>query len=311
MKILRHLAEMGLFRGGAVAIGNFDGVHKGHARIVEQLRAEAQRVHGPAVIFTFDPHPVRLLRPQQAPPPLTWTDRKGELLARLGVDAMLAYPTDEALLALSPEAFFQKVVHEGLAAKALVEGTNFYFGHRRAGNVARLAELATAAAITLEVVPPLELEGEVVSSSRIRELLAHGDVATASTLLTAPYRLRGLVVHGAGRGARLGFGTANLEGVDTMIPAVGVYAGACELDDKAWPAAIHIGPNPTFGENARKIEVHLVGWSEPLYGKTLEVDILQRLREVTKFATIEALLAQLHADVQQATAVFTNRFPTS
>src|SRR5688572_24498395 len=145
MKLLRNLADLPAeLRGGAVAIGNFDGVHKGHARIAEWLIFKAREVGGPALVFTFDPHPVRLLRPQAAPPPLTWTDRKAELLAELGVDSLIAYPTDEALLALTPEEFFQQIVRERLAAKAMVEGPNFFFGKGRAGNIETLERLCRA-----------------------------------------------------------------------------------------------------------------------------------------------------------------------
>jgi riboflavin kinase/FMN adenylyltransferase len=155
-------------RAGAVAIGNFDGVHRGHARIVERVIAKAREVGGPAVVFTFDPHPVRLLRPAAAPPPLTWTDRKAELLAELGVDTTIAYPTDEALLQLTPAEFFQRIVRDSLQARAMVEGTNFYFGHNRSGNVDVLQQLWEAAGIPLEVVEPLFIGGQAVSSSRVR-----------------------------------------------------------------------------------------------------------------------------------------------
>ena len=155
MRIIRELTgwSPGLLHG-AVAIGNFDGVHLGHARIVSELRARAQAVGGPAIVFTFDPHPVRLLRPEAAPPPLTWTERKADLLESLGVDAMIAYPTDDVLLALSPRDFFDCIVRGALAARALVEGPNFCFGRHRAGNVRVLGEFCTEANIALTVVEP-------------------------------------------------------------------------------------------------------------------------------------------------------------
>src|SRR5688572_5968975 len=146
VEVIRDLADWPeSLRAGAVAIGNFDGVHLGHAKIVERLLAVARQVNGPAVVFTFDPHPVRLLRPQQAPPPLTWTERKVQLLGELGVDHVIAYPTDEALLQLSAEAFFTQIVRERLDARALVEGPNFYFGRSRSGNIERLKGLCNGA----------------------------------------------------------------------------------------------------------------------------------------------------------------------
>lgn len=245
-------------RGGAVAIGNFDGVHQGHARIVERLRANAAAVGGPAVVFTFDPHPAMILRPEAAPQPLTWIDRKVELLSALGVDAMIACPTDEALLALTAEEFFARIVRERLGAKALVEGPNFAFGRGRRGTIDLLRGLCDQSGVALEVVEPIWDGAEIVSSSRVRRLVAAGDVAEARRLLTAPYRIRGLVTHGAGRGSKIGFPTANLAGVDTLLPALGVYAGAVTLAGRRLAAAINIGANPTFGEQAVKIEVHLV-----------------------------------------------------
>ncbi len=212
-------------RGGAVSIGNFDGVHRGHAAIVRRLLERAEAVGGPAIVFTFDPHPVRLLRPEQCPPPLTWTERKAELLAAQGVDWIVAYPTDEALLQLSAAQFFDQIIRDALSARALVEGPNFYFGHNREGTIGRLSELASASGITLDIVPSVVIEGEVVSSSRVRELIRAGKVEQAAKLLSAPYRIRGMVTHGAGRGAKIGFPTANLSAIDTLLPGEGVYAG--------------------------------------------------------------------------------------
>lgn len=293
-------------RGGAVAIGNFDGVHLGHASIVDALRAQAARVGGPAIVFTFDPHPVRLLRPAEAPPPLTWTHRKANLLSALGVQAMIAYPTDAALLQLTAEEFFERLIVQRLAARAMVEGPNFRFGARRAGDVERLSTLCTAADIQLQIVDPLDGDGEMVSSSRIRRLIAEGNVQEARRWLTEPYRIRGLVVHGAGRGNTIGFPTANIAAVDTLSPRIGVYAarawfrGATPQSPQTWPAAVNIGPNPTFGETATKIEAHLIGCNQSLYGEVLEVDFLARLRDIQPFANVEALQTQLQIDVAEA-----------
>jgi riboflavin kinase/FMN adenylyltransferase len=301
VKLIRDLNLLSdEFRCGAVAIGNFDGVHRGHARIIERLRAEAARVGGPALVFTFDPHPVRLLRPEAAPPPLTWTDRKADLVAHLGVDAMIAYPTDEALLNLSPDDFFRHIVVERLGARAIVEGPNFHFGRGRLGNVTLLHQLAKAAGRTLEIVEPVIIGDEPVSSSRVRRLIADGQVEHARALLTAPYRIRGMVVHGAGRGAKLGFPTANLDAIDTLLPGPGVYGAAARIGPEILPAAVNVGTNPTFGDHAPKVEVHVLGWKEPLYGQALEVDFLARLRDVQKFDSADALKTQLQHDIMAA-----------
>ncbi len=302
MPIIRDLAELpATARGGAVAIGNFDGVHLGHLRIVRRLLERAQEVGGPAIVFTFDPHPVRILRPEQCPPPLTWTKRKARLLAAEGVDKIVAYPTDEALLQLSAREFFNQIVRETLDAKAMVEGPNFYFGHNREGDVTLLDELTKAAGMTLDVVEPYSVDDEtLVSSSLIRRLIAEGEVARAAELLSAPYRIRGMVTHGAGRGAKLGFPTANLEAVDTLLPCEGVYAGRAWVESEPRAAAIHLGPNPTFGEGHLKVEVHLIDYAETIYGLPLEVEFFERLRGIQKFEDQESLAKQLQQDIAQA-----------
>ncbi len=298
MKLLQSLDELTpQLRGGAISIGNFDGVHRGHAEIVAQLRTQADLVGGPSVVFTFDPHPVRLLRPEQAPPPLTWTRRKAELLGQLGIDALVAYPTDMALLRLTAGDFFQKIIIEALAARAIVEGPNFYFGKARQGDVQLLGSLCSAADIACVIAQPAVCGDVLVSSSRIRDLLLQGNAAEACGLLGRPYRLRGMVTHGARRGSALGFPTANLEAIDTLVPGQGVYAGRAISRDASFAAAINVGPNPTFGEQKNKVEIHLLDFDESIYGEPLEVDFVTRLRDIHPFPNREALQEQLANDI--------------
>ena len=249
------------------------------------------------MVFTFDPHPVRLLRPAEAPPPLTWTDRKAELLAALGVDAIIAYPTDEALLKLDAQQFFDTIVRGALDARAMVEGPNFYFGRGRCGTIDVLRELTAAAGMQLEIVQPVVIDGEIVSSSRVRRLLTAGQVDEAGRLLTRPYRLRRHGHAWGGEGNKIGFPTANLAAIDTLLPGVGVYAGLAWHEGRSWPAAINVGTNPTFGEQALKLEVHLIDFSGTLYGQPLEVDFLGRLRDIHPFANV----AELAGDISAAT----------
>lgn len=300
MPIIRDLNALpAAAQGGAVAIGNFDGVHLGHLRIVNRLLERARAVGGPAIVFTFDPHPVRILRPEQCPPPLTWTERKAQLLAHHGVDKIVAYPTDEALLQLTAQEFFDRIVCNSLQAKAMVEGPNFFFGHNREGNVETLSAMTAEVGITLDVVQPYARDGTMVSSSLIRNLIAGGEVAKAARMLSTPYRIRGMVTHGAGRGAKLGFPTANLEAVDTLLPSLGVYAGRAWLGENSHAAAINLGPNPTFGEGALKVEVHLIDQDETIYGQPLEVEFLERLRDIVAFGDEQQLISQLQSDIQQ------------
>ena len=304
MKLLRSLTDVpSELLGGALSIGNFDGIHRGHARIVARLIEQARQLGGPSIVLTFDPHPVRLLRPETAPPPLMWIEQKTALLDELGADVVVAYPTDLALLSLTPEEFFQSIVQDRLGAKAMVEGPNFYFGRDRKGDVNMLGQFCDQAKIHLEIAPPLEMDGEIVSSSRIRDMVSRGDVEEAKRLLSRPYRIRGMVTHGAQRGASIGFPTANLEAIDTMLPGEGVYAGRAHAAGKAWPAAINIGPNPTFGEHALKVEAHLIGFDGSLYQQPLEVDFLRRLRDIQPFDSVDALVLQLKQDVEEAAKI--------
>jgi riboflavin kinase/FMN adenylyltransferase len=300
MQIIRQLDDLPAeARGGAVAIGNFDGVHRGHVEIVRRLLERASGVAGPAIVFTFDPHPVRLLRPEQCPPPLTWTERKAELLGVQGVEWIVAYPTDDALLQLSARQFFDRILCETLAAKAMVEGPNFFFGHNREGTIERLREMTSAASITLDVVPSVEVDGAIVSSSRVRRLIQDGEVDAANRLLGVPYRIRGMVTHGAGRGAKIGFPTANLDAIDTLLPAQGVYAGRAWVGGNCWPAAISLGPSPTFNDPTVRVEAHLIDCDQFLYGEPMEVDFLARLRDIRPFDSAAALVDQLAVDVEQ------------
>lgn len=301
MKLIRNLDELSSeLQHRAVTVGNFDGVHQGHARIMRRVCHLAQDIGGPAVAFTFDPHPVRLLRPDEAPPPLTWTRRKAELLGQIGIDALIAFPTTAELLSLSPEEFFEQIVINRLKAKAMVEGPNFCFGKDRTGGVSRLRELCGSHAIQLEIVEPLAIDGEIVSSSRIRKIIAAGDVDAACRLLTQPYRLRGMVTHGSQRGMQIGFPTANLEAIDTLIPGLGVYAGRAHLRGESYRAAIHVGPSPTFEQTVPRVEVHLLGFDKTVYGEPLEVDFLRRLRDIQSFPSADDLVAQLQKDIAAA-----------
>lgn len=305
MKLIKQLDDVPAeLKNGAVTIGNFDGVHQGHARLLSRLITRAKKVGGKAIVFTFDPHPTQLLRPESAATPLTWLDRKVKLLAMLGVDALVAYPTDMAMLSRSPVEFFDEIVLGSLAARAMVEGPNFFFGRNRSGDIQTLDQLCRQSAIELDVVRPLSSGNAYVSSSRVRSLIRAGEIAQATNMLTAPYRIRGTVAKGAERGRQLGFPTANLSKIDTLIPAEGVYAGRAYVDGKLWPAAINIGTNPTFKEHELKLEAHLIDYAGDLYGQVLEVDFLARLRDIHSFSKIEDLIQQLRKDIKACREVY-------
>ncbi len=293
-------------RGGVVTVGNYDGVHRGHAALLLQIVLQARALQTPSVVVTFDPHPLELLRPGAAPPRLTTAAERAALLHDLGVGQVVILRTTADLLALEPEAFFEAVLVRGLQARALVEGHNFAFGRRRRGTIATLADLCGQHGLALTIVPRQDLATEEISSTAIRQALIAGDVVRAEHLLGRPYRLQGRVIAGAQRGRTLGFPTANLAEVATLIPRDGVYAVRVCLGDQVWPGAANIGPNPTFGETARKVEVHLIDYpGGDLYGTTLGVDFIARLRDTRAFAGVEDLLAQLRRDIDTARAMTT------
>lgn len=306
MKLVRRLEDLPpQLRRGAVSIGNFDGVHLGHARLIKRLASRAREHGGPALVFTFDPHPAAVLRPEKVPPALTWTERKAEILSRLGVDMVVAYAADASLFELSPEEFFERFILRHLESQAIVEGPNFFFGRARKGDIRLLEDLCRGHKLTIEVVEPLLFEGEIVSSSRIRKLIAAGDVAAANRLLAEPYRIRGTVVHGAGRGGKLGFPTINLENIDTLLPADGIYAARAYLGNRVWTAAVNIGSNCTFGEECRKIEAHLIGADEDFYGAEFQLEFAARLRELRKFAVVDELVEQIKEDIAATVRIIT------
>lgn len=286
-------------RGGAVAVGNFDGVHLGHAALVAELCRLARDVKGPAVVVTFDPHPLQVLAPERFQPPLTTLERRCQLLREQGADGVLVLRTSPELLQFSPETFFHEIIRQRLQAHALVEGFNFRFGRDRAGDNELLRHLCAEAGMAFQIVPPRTLAGETVSSSRVRDTLTSGDVTAATRWLGRAYRLSGRVVEGQRRGRTLGFPTANVAEVPTLIPAESVYAGWVRHAERRYPAAVNVGPNPTFGEQERKIEAYLLGFSGDLYGQMIDIDFVRRLRATRPFTGVEELLAQIHRDVEQ------------
>ncbi len=289
--------------GAAVTIGNFDGVHRGHQALVAAVRRHAEALGGAAVVVTFSPPPHQVLHPGSERPPLTTLPQRAQLLCEAGADHVVVLRTSPALLALSAEAFFEDVILRQLAARAVVEGYNFRFGRGRGGSNDTLRTLCHQAGIVFEEVPALRLGGEPVSSSRVRAALLCGNVRQAAEGLGRHYRIEGTVVPGACRGRTLGFPTANLADVPTVLPATGVYAVRAAAAGRWWPAAANIGPNPTFGEQTRKIEVHLIGFTGDLYGQRLAVDFVDRLRDTRPFTSVNDLVTQLQQDLQHAQGI--------
>jgi riboflavin kinase/FMN adenylyltransferase len=289
-----------------VTIGVFDGVHRGHQRIVYRALARAAELRLPAVAITFDPMPEYVLRPETKPPMLTTVARRLELLSELGLDGVYVIHFTPEFATHSPEEFVQLVLVEKLRAVDVVVGANFRFGRRAAGDVATLTELGRTEAGFM--VDAIELAGanpsgqnpdsQVYSSSWIRSRIAAGDVESAAEALGRPHRLEGRVVHGDHRGRELGYPTANLElPPDLAVPADGVYAGWLD----GMPAAISVGTNPTFGGADRRVEAYAIDQAGlDLYGQVVALDFVARLRPMVAFDGIEALVAQMALDVEQS-----------
>ena len=294
-----------------VTIGVFDGVHRGHQRIVSRAAELAAGLQLPVAVLTFDPHPDEVIRPGTHPPFLCTARRRGELLAGLGVDAVCVLPFTLEFSRLGPDEFVQTVLVERLHAARVVVGDNFRFGHRAAGDVALLGELGEKYDFAAEGVPLLADDGSTISSTGIRERLAAGDVTGAARDLGRPHRVEGVVVRGHRRGRSLGFPTANLETLPhTAVPADGVYAGwLASLDtggreEERWPAAISIGTNPTFDGRERTVEAYALDRDDlDLYGAHVAVDFAERLRGTARFDSVPELIEQMHADVDAARAI--------
>lgn len=285
-----------------VAIGVFDGVHRGHAALIRTAVKAAAERGARSVAVTFDPHPTAVVAPHAVPPRLTGLDRRVELLGALGVDGVCVLPFTKELSLQSPEAFVGGVLVDRLHADAVVVGENFRFGHKAAGDVGRLAELG--AELGFDVLPQsLSADTDTYSSTRVRNAVAEGEVAAAAEILGREFGVEGSVVHGAGRGADMGFPTANIEPIEGMaIPADGIYTGWLHLDSRRHPAAISIGTNPTFGDNERSVEAYLLDFDGDLYRAAVRLDFVSRLRGQIAFDNVGDLVEQMETDVARTRA---------
>ena len=286
-----------------VTVGMFDGVHRGHRALLDRLAAEAAARDMPTAAVTFDRHPLAVLRPGSEPPLLTTLDRKVELLGEAGMAVVLVLEFTRELSEVPAEAFAAEVLFDALAARAVVVGENFRFGHKAAGDPALLNELGRPRGIEVVAVPLHAQGDQVVSSTRIRAELAEGDVAAAAASLGRPYAVEGVVVVGDRRGGPLlGVPTANLDVPDGIaLPADGVYAGHLtdELDGVERPAAVSVGTNPQFGTD-RRVEAHVLDFDGDLYGHRVSVAFAHHLRDQAVFAGVDELAAQIRADIDQA-----------
>jgi riboflavin kinase/FMN adenylyltransferase len=288
----------GRFRGGIVALGNFDGFHKGHQAVVGRAIKRARDDGRPALVATFDPHPVRFFKPDSPPFRLTSLNQRERLFAEAGADAMIVFPFNAALAGLTAEEFVAQRLG-GIAG--VVTGEDFTFGKGRSGNVGILAELGAKYGFVAEAVSPVADGGEVISSSRIREALEAGDCATATALLTRPFAVEGVVQHGDKNGRQLGFPTANIDMGSYLRPRYGIYAVRGRLPGgRRLDGAASLGIRPHFHPPKELLEPHFFDFEGDLYGQTVEIEFHAFLRDEEKFESLEALTLQIERDCEQA-----------
>ncbi|HWW56707.1 MAG TPA: bifunctional riboflavin kinase/FAD synthetase [Sphingopyxis sp.] len=288
-------------RGGVIALGNFDGFHAGHQAVVGRAVRHAQDEGRPAIVATFDPHPVRFFKPDVPPFRLTTLDQRQELFAAAGADAMLVLPFDATLAGTTAEDFIIRLLLDRYGAAGVVTGADFVFGKGRGGNVVTLADHARRLGFFTEMVAPVDDAEEVISSSRIREALQAGDCAAATRLLTRPFTVRNVVRHGDKNGRLLGFPTANLEMGQYLRPRYGIYAVTGRLPDgRVLKGAANLGIRPSFDPPKELLEPHFFDFAEDLYGQEIDVAFHAFIRPEAKFDDMDALMAQIAADCDEA-----------
>src|SRR4051794_28252311 len=305
--LLAHFPDDGPVRwhNPVLALGNFDGLHRGHMKIIDRVRRRAGERGGTPAAMTFDPHPARVLRPDKAPPLLMTKEQRLEALARSGMQGVAVVRFTHELSHWDPEMFVRTVLVDWLHVAEVWVGANFLFGHERAGTFTVLRSLGARYGFRAEKIDPVRYKEFVVSSTRIRRLVAEGRVDEAGALLGHAFAIDGTVVEGARRGRTIGFPTANLQTENELVPPLGVYATTARIDGIIHPSITNIGLRPTFGDvPAPVIETHVLGLDRDLYGQRLRLGFVQRLRDERPFEGVEALVAQIRADTERARALF-------
>ncbi|NPA25464.1 MAG: bifunctional riboflavin kinase/FAD synthetase [Deltaproteobacteria bacterium] len=293
-------------RSRVVAIGNFDGVHLGHRSLL-RLAVERAREQGlQSAVLTFRPHPLKLLFPERRVFLITSEERKARLIGECGVDDLVIAPFDHRFADLTAEEFVREVLVEHLGAAAVVVGENYAFGRNREGTIERLKEFGGEYGFTVLVAPPCMVDGEMVSSTKIREAIMQGEIERASRFLGRPCAIVGRVVHGKARGRGLGFPTANLVSEVELYPKQGVYAVWVEHEGKRYPGVVNIGYNPTFGDTGLTVEAHILDFDGDLYGEELKVIFVEYLRGEKSCASIEELRQLIASDVEKARGILSH-----
>jgi riboflavin kinase/FMN adenylyltransferase len=283
-----------------MTIGNFDGVHLGHQMIFRKLSQRAREIGGTSLVLTFDPHPLKVLAPERCPFLITPTAKKLSIIQGCGLDVIICLPFTQKLASLSPMAFVEHVLVRTIGIREIYVGYNFAFGKGRQGSIALLQELGQDYGFLVHIIEPIAIEGRVVSSSMIRQWLQQGHVDEAARLLGRLYSVTGTVVEGYRKGRELGFPTANVRSTDELIPSRGVYAVTVDWRGRRYEGVGNIGFNPTFGRTQLSVEIHLFNFAEQLYGETVEVSFVKKIRDERAFPSVAALVKQISQDVETA-----------
>jgi len=302
MRIVYDLNELiEPLKNPVLTIGNFDGVHMGHLALFDKVMERAKAIHGQSVVMTFDPHPIKVMKPGNGPPLITPIEQKLELISNTGIDVIICLAFTPEFASMSAEDFVQDILTDRLGVREIVVGYDYTFGHKRQGDVSLLRKMGEKLGFEVHVTGPIHLDDAVVSSTSIRELVQQGNLVDAKKFLGRDYQICGTVVKGKGRGGKLlGFPTANLKPVDELIPKRGVYAVSVRIDDKNYCGVTNIGYNPTFGDDALSVETHVLDFSENIVGRMIKVKFIQRLRDEETFGDVKALSDRIAQDVDQA-----------
>ena len=307
MLVEEELARLSLKKDTLLTIGVFDGVHLGHKHLISQLKEQARQQNLLSGVITFRQHPQEVLSPQSKLPFLTDLSQRTDLLKKEGIEAIITLSFTRELAQLSARQFLS-LLKKHIRMRGLVIGYDFALGRNKEGNSNTLRALGQEMGFSVTVVPPVVIDGEVVSSTAIRNALAGGDMKRVQSLIERPFRLHGCVIIGAGRGLELGFPTANLDiDPEQALPAEGVYATWTYINDKAYQSVANIGKRPTFGNDKLIVEVYLLDYHSDLYEHELEIDIIERLRGEKKFDTIDELKKQITKDIEQGRAILNSR----
>ena len=293
-------------RNPVITLGNFDGVHLGHQRILSRVKEEASRIEGEAVVITFEPHPLKILAPERCPPLLTCFRKKVVLIEKSGIETVLCILFSNLFSEISPFDFVRSVLVERIGARKVIVGYNYHFGKGQKGDVSALKEICEPFHVEVEVVEALRIGDTIVSSSKIRKLIKTGKVEDASKLLGRDYPILGRVVEGARRGQTLGFPTANIEAVDELYPLEGIYAVEVSWHGQCFKGVANIGYNPTFISGAREggripvLEVHILDFNRNIYGEEVQINFKKRIRDELRFDSASELVAQIRKDIEWA-----------